>query len=165
MSNPLDGCADFHRSLQVDRRSFLKAGILGTAGLSLAELLRAEAQAGAGTSIKSVIILWMRGGPSHIDMWDPKPNAPAEYRGEFGVLSTRVPGIVLCDLLPLCGQIMPKWSIVRSLYHGDAGHSSGDQIASPAIPPARIRMRTFIQAAAPSFQSSWVLTARTCLLT
>src|SRR5437667_8828463 len=107
MSNPPGGCADFHRSLQIDRRSFLKAGILGSAGLSLAELLRAEAQAGAGTSIRSVIILWMRGGPSHIDMWDPKPNAPAEYRGEFGVLSTRVPGIALCDLLPLCGQIMP----------------------------------------------------------
>src|SRR5207253_5573699 len=78
MSNPPGGCADFHRSLPVDRRSFLKAGILGTAGLSLAEFLRAEAQAGAGTSTTSVIILWMRGGPSDIDMWDPKPNAPAE---------------------------------------------------------------------------------------
>src|SRR5438105_5757652 len=134
MSNPPGGCADFHRSLPVDRRSFLKAGILGTAGLSLAELLRAEAQAGAGTSITSVIILWMRGGPSHIDMWDPKPNAPAEFRGEFGVRSTRVPGIVLCDLLPLCAQIMAKWSIVRSLYHGDAGHSSGDQICFTGYP-------------------------------
>jgi hypothetical protein len=108
-------CTDFQRSLDIDRRSFLKAGILGTMGLSLAELLRSEAHAGAHSAVNSVIILWMRGGPSHIDMWDPKPGAPAEYRGEFGVRPTRVPGIILSDLLPLCGQIMPKWSIVRSL--------------------------------------------------
>src|SRR6266404_10006017 len=128
MSNSLGGCADFHRSLPVDRRSFLKAGILGTAGLSLAELLRAEAQAGAGTSTTSVIILWMRGGPSHIDMWDPKPDAPAEYRGEFGVINSRVPGITLSDMLPQTARMMDKWSILRSLHHHDAGHSAGDQI-------------------------------------
>jgi hypothetical protein len=130
----LAGCSDFHRSFPVDRRSFLKAGILGTTGLSLAELLRAEARAGARSIVNSVIILWMRGGPSHIDMWDPKPDAPAEYRGEFGVRPTQVPGINLCDLLPLCGKIMPKWSIVRSLYHRDAGHSSGDQICFTGYP-------------------------------
>src|SRR5438876_5581001 len=128
------GCTDFQRSLPVDRRSFLKAGILGTLGLSLAELLRAEAHAGSNSAVNSVIILWMRGGPSHIDMWDPKPGAPAEYRGEFGVRPTRVPGIILSDLLPLCGQIMPKWSIVRSFHHGDAGHSSGDQICFTGYP-------------------------------
>src|SRR5438876_282279 len=128
------GCTDFQRSLPVDRRSFLKAGILGTLGLSLAELLRAEAHAGSNSAVNSVIILWMRGGPSHIDMWDPKPGAPAEYRGEFGVRPTRVPGIILSDLLALCGQIMPKWSIVRSLHHGDAGHSSGDQICFTGYP-------------------------------
>src|SRR6266404_2672816 len=134
MSNSLGGCADFHRSLPVDRRSFLKAGILGTAGLSLAELLRAEAQAGAGTSTTSVIILWMRGGPSHLDMWDPKPDAPAEYRGEFGTIPTKVPGVRLGDLLPMCGAIMDKWSLVRSLNHADAGHSSGDQICFTGYP-------------------------------
>ncbi|HLN30242.1 MAG TPA: DUF1501 domain-containing protein [Gemmataceae bacterium] len=130
----LVGCAGFRRGLRVDRRSFLKVGILGATGLSLAELLRAEARADVGTTSNSVIILWMRGGPSHIDTLDPKPDAPAEYRGEFGVRQTRVPGITLCDLLPLCGKIMPKWSIVRSLYHGDAGHSSGDQICFTGYP-------------------------------
>ena len=70
----------------------------------------------------------MRGGPSHIDMWDPKPDAPAEYRGEFGTIPTNVPGILLCDMLPLSARIMDKWSIVRSLHHHDAGHSTGDQI-------------------------------------
>jgi hypothetical protein len=126
------GCAEFRQNLRVGRRSFVKAGVLGASGLSLADLLRAEASAsGAGqapTRRTSVIILWMRGGPSHIDMWDPKPDAPAEYRGEFGVRASNVPGILLSDMLPRSGQIMHKWSIVRSLHHHDAGHSSGDQI-------------------------------------
>src|SRR5579859_3053300 len=129
------GCADLRLSAGADRRSFVKAGILGTAGLSLAQLLRTEARAtesrpngGRPTRRPSVIILWMRGGPSHIDMWDPKPYAPVEYRGEFGVIPTNVPGIILSDMLPRCGRIMNKWSIVRSLHHHDAGHSSGDQI-------------------------------------
>jgi hypothetical protein len=119
----------------MDRRSFVKAGILGSTGLSLANLLRQEAT--AATTAKrttSVIILWMRGGPSHIDMWDPKPDAPAEYRGEFGVQPSRVPGILLSDMLPMCGKIMDKWSIVRSLHHADAGHSSGDQICFTGYP-------------------------------
>jgi hypothetical protein len=131
------GCADFQRSLRLDRRSFVKAGVLGSAGLSLSQLLRNEARgstSGQSPRQPSVIILWMRGGPSHIDMWDPKPNAPVEYRGEFGVSPTNVPGIILSDMLPMCGRIMNKWSIVRSLYHGDAGHSSGDQICFTGYP-------------------------------
>jgi hypothetical protein len=125
-------CLDFRRSLALDRRSFLKAGLLGSTGLALADLLRAEAHAGSTARSNkrepSVIILWMRGGPSHIDMWDPKPDAPVEYRGEFGVKPSAVPGILLSDMLPMCGKIMRKWSIIRSLHHHDAGHSTGDQI-------------------------------------
>jgi hypothetical protein len=131
------GCADFRRNLLPDRRSFLKAGVLGATGLALPDLLRLEAQATTSSGERgknSVIILWMRGGPSHIDMWDPKPEAPAEFRGEFGVLPTCVPGILLGDLLPMCGRIMDKWSIVRSLHHHDAGHSSGDQICFTGYP-------------------------------
>src|SRR5258708_15021123 len=70
----------------------------------------------------------MRGGPSHIDLWDPKPEAPLEYRGEFGNMATKVPGVTLSDMLPKCTQVMDKWSIIRSLNHHDAGHSTGDQI-------------------------------------
>ncbi len=121
------GCDEFRRSL-LNRRGFLQAGILGATGFSLADLLRLEARAGTGKRYNSVIILWMRGGPSHIDMWDPKPDAPAEFRGEFGVAPTNVSGITLSDMLPMSGKIMDKWSIVRSLHHHDAGHSAGDQI-------------------------------------
>jgi hypothetical protein len=132
------GCAEFKRTFQLNRRSFLKAGVVGTSGLSLADLLRSEASAAASGAAAnrrpSVIILWMRGGPNHIDMWDPKPDAPAEYRGEFGTRPTKMPGIFLTDMLPMCGKIMDKWSIVRSLYHGDAGHSTGDQICFTGYP-------------------------------
>src|SRR5262249_7169567 len=110
----------------------LWSGMLGAAGLGLSDLLRLEAATATNPAEakkkNNVILLWMRGGPSHIDMWDPKPDAPAEYRGEFGVKPTNVPGIILSDMLPMCGKIMRKWSIVRSLNHHDAGHSTGDQI-------------------------------------
>ena len=100
-------CADFRNTLRPDRRSFLRSGTLGATGLTLAALLRHEAIAGPATTRRpSVIILWMRGGPSHLDMWDPKPDAPVEFRGEFGVLPTRVPGILLSDMLPLSAGIM-----------------------------------------------------------
>src|SRR5204863_1752511 len=122
------GCSDFRRTLALDRRSFLKMGMLG-ASLSLADLLRAEAANGnASSPMKSAIILWMRGGPSHIDMWDPKPDAPVEYRGVFGTIGSSVAGIRLGDMLPMSAKIMHKWSIVRSLNHHDAGHRTGDQI-------------------------------------
>jgi hypothetical protein len=126
------GCADFRRALRMDRRGFLKAGMLGAAGLSLPELLQAEARADRAKSVggraPAVIILWMRGGPSHIDMWDPKPDAPVEYRGEFKTIATKVPGILTTELLTRSARIQDKFSIIRSLNHQDAGHSSGDQI-------------------------------------
>jgi hypothetical protein len=129
--DPRLGCDELQRCVLPSRRSFVKAGLLGASGLSLADLLRSESRAadsGRPTRRPSVIILWMRGGPSHIDMWDPKPDAPEEYRGEFGIQRTRIPGILLSDMLPQTARIMDKWSIVRSLHHHDAGHSTGDQI-------------------------------------
>lgn len=132
MPASLTGCADFRRELALNRRGFLQAGALGTSGLSLAGLLQNESLAagvtGPSKCKNNVIILWMRGGPSHIDMWDPKPDAAVDYRGEFGTVGTKVPGIFLTDMLPMSGKIMDKWSIVRSLHHHDAGHSTGDQI-------------------------------------
>jgi hypothetical protein len=107
--------------------------------MTLAGLLQSEARAAAGGSgqrgLPSAIILWMRGGPSQHETWDPKPEAPLEYRGAFGSIETRVPGIRICDLLAMSARIMDQWSIVRSLHHGDAGHSSADQLCFTGYPP------------------------------
>lgn len=141
MSNPLNQqrtCREFQNlaaDTRLNRRAVLRAGAIGATGLGLGELLRREAAASTTYQDRSVIILWMRGGPSHIDMWDVKPHAPAEIRGEFGVIDTHVPGIQLGDLLPQCARVMDKWSIIRSLYHDNAGHSAGDQICFTGYPP------------------------------
>lgn len=133
------GCAEFRQQLRSSRRAFLQAGGLGLTGLTLADLLQHEAQAGpAARRENSVLILWMRGGPSQHETWDPKPEAPIEYRGAFGATSTCVPGIQIVDLLPKCAQVMDKWSIVRSLHHDNAGHSAGDQILFTGHPPGPI---------------------------
>jgi len=133
------GCSGLKATLS--RRSFLHIGMVGAAGLSLADVLRCQAQAAPATNAaaadRNVIILWMRGGPSHIDMWDPKPEAPIDYRGEFGTISTTVPGIQLGDMLPNSARVMEHWSIVRSLHHTDAGHSAADQICFTGYPPGR----------------------------
>ena len=124
------GCDEFRGTLRrPDRRAFVKAGAFGAGALALDGLLRAEDKLPTSqTKINNVILLWMRGGPSQHETWDPKPDAPAEVRGEFGATRTNVPGIQICDLLPMSAKIMDKWSIVRSLHHHDAGHSAGDQI-------------------------------------
>ena len=116
------------RRAGLGRREFLKIGILG--GLGLSDVLRAEAASGGGGRSRrpSVIILWMRGGPPHLDMWDPKPDAAEQIRGEFATIATSVPGIYLTEMLPLSASIMKKWSLVRSLTHNDPGHSTADQI-------------------------------------
>ena len=126
---PDSGCSEFQRQMSVSRRGFLRAGGLGMTGLTLSGLLQQEALAGpAAKKENSVLILWMRGGPSQHETWDPKMEAPVDYRGGFGATSTNVPGIQIVDLLPKCAAVMDKWSIVRSLHHTNAGHSAGDQI-------------------------------------
>jgi hypothetical protein len=130
------GCHDLRQQTDISRRGYLQAGGLGLGGLSLAGLMRAEAASGStNRSQNNVILLWMRGGPSQHETWDPKPAAPAEYRGGFGAMQTTVPGIEICDLLPQCAAVMDKWSIVRSLHHKNAGHSAGDQIVFTGYDP------------------------------
>ena len=107
----------------VTRRAALKAGFLGAAGLVLPEYLRArDAQPGLGTSDKSVILIWLDGGPSQLETFDPKPEAPVEYRGPFGVCKTKVPGVCVSSLMPGVAQRIDKVSLVRSLYHDNGDH-------------------------------------------
>jgi len=131
------GCEEFRRNLALDRRGFLRVGAFGAGAFSLPQLLRHESMAAADVTKRqnSVILLWMRGGPSQHETWDPKPEAPQDYRGSFGAMRTSVPGIHICDLLPKSAAIMDKWSIIRSLAHGNAGHSAADQIVFTGYPP------------------------------
>ncbi len=103
----------------VGRRSMLKAGLAGMAGLSLPGLLAAKESAGgagrAGPRQKSVILIWMTGGPSHIDMWDVKPHAPIEVRGPFDVISTAIPGVQFCEYLPKQAAMMDRMTVIRSV--------------------------------------------------
>src|SRR4051812_38618025 len=105
--------------LAFSRRNLLKAGWAGMAGLSLPALLRGRARASeAGRPLrgsKSVILLWMAGGPSQIDTWDPKPDRPVENRGPFGVISTRLPGVSVCEHLPKQAAMLDKFTIIRSV--------------------------------------------------
>lgn len=99
----------------VTRRNFLKIGALGLGGLALPEILRAEAVSGIGRSHKAIIMIFLPGGPSHQDIFDLKMDAPLEIRGEFKPISTSVPGIQICEHLPLLAKVIDKTAIIRSI--------------------------------------------------
>ena len=105
------------------RRSFLKIGGLALGGMSLPQVLQAEAQSGIHSSHKAIIMILLPGGPPHLDMFDLKPDAPSEIRGEFNPINTNVPGIQICELLPRTAAIMDKLVIVRSLHGGVNDHN------------------------------------------
>jgi hypothetical protein len=106
------------------RRWFLQTGAAGMAGVTLPALLnrRAAASQPAGDP-KAVILFWLSGGPSHIDMWDPKPDAPAEIRSPFATINTRVPGVQLTEHLPLQASIADKLSVIRSVDCSASNHT------------------------------------------
>jgi hypothetical protein len=110
----------------VSRRSFLKLGAMTIGGLTLADVFRAEAAAGVGSSNKAIINVHLSGGPSHQDMWDLKPLAPTEFRGEFNPIATNVPGMEICEHFPKLAQMADKFAIIRSLV-GSAGEHSNHQ--------------------------------------
>lgn len=131
------------------RRAFLRASLTGFSTLALADLLRLEAQA-AGTSLTpaagpSMIVVWLWGGPSHMETFDLKPNAPEEYRGTFRPIATNVPGIDISEKLPRLAQIADKYALVRSLAHDSPGHVNsthtvltgytGDLVETPPYAP------------------------------
>lgn len=110
------------------RRSFLQAGALGLAGFSLVDLLRLKAQAreaGRATEETSVIFIWMPGGPPHMEMYDMKPDAPSDYRGEFRPIPTNQPGLDVCEHMPLHTQCADKYTIIRSIAHEFSDHGGG----------------------------------------
>jgi hypothetical protein len=129
----------------LSRRNLLKASLAGIAGLSLPALLRSRAQAAeAGQTVKdrkSVILLWMTGGPSHIDTWDVKPDRPLENRGPFSAIATKLPGVFICEHLPKQAAMLDRFTLIRSV---DARHSNhepntvfqtGNLEAAPRVNP------------------------------
>ena len=105
------------------RRNLLKAGLAGIAGLSVPSLLRQQARAdGSAKRGKSVILLWMTGGPSHIDTLDPKPDRPIENRGPFKVIDTRLAGVRICEHLPILANNLDRFTIIRSVDSAGSNH-------------------------------------------
>jgi hypothetical protein len=112
------------------RRTFLQAGTLGVLGLSMTDVaaLRGAAASGRVAKPRSVIFLFLTGGPSQHDTFDMKPHGPVEFKGEFNPIATRTPGIQICEHLPLLAQRSPHWALVRSLTHKNSGHQEGTYV-------------------------------------
>ncbi len=114
--------------MRLPRRSFLRVGGLGLAGVGLADLLRFEAEGGAGSSECSVIYLFQSGGPAQHETWDLKPDAPTTVRGEFRPIATASAGMRICEHLPLLARRSERFALVRSFTHGCNDHSLGHHI-------------------------------------
>src|SRR5947208_4509459 len=119
------------------RRDFLRIGTAGLFGLNLVDVLRAEARAGAPRRPKAtgVIMLWLGGGPATIDMWDLKPDAPVNVRGEFRPIPTAADGVSICELMPQTAQVMDRCALVRSLSHPITAHGPGAVYMATGHPP------------------------------
>src|SRR6266566_4312196 len=123
------------------RRDFLQLGIGTVLGLGFSDILRlranaASAQAASKSAGKQVncILIWLDGGPSHYETFDPKPDAPSEIRGEFKAISTSVPGVQFCEALPHLAQAADKLTIVRSICHKDPNHGGGNHYMMTGAP-------------------------------
>ena len=111
------------------RRDFLHAGAIGTLGLALPGLMAQRAAGNTADRDMNCIMLFLVGGPSQIDTWDPKPNAPAEIRGPFHPISTRIPGYQITEMFPKMAAHADKISLIRSVYHtATAVHDTGHQM-------------------------------------
>src|SRR5256885_7652156 len=117
-SRSYDGFCD-----RVGRRDSLKIGGMALGGLALPQLLRLEAAQGS-KSHKAIINVFLPGGPPHIDMWDLKPDAPAEIRGEYSPIKTNVPGMEICELFPKLAAMADKFALIRSLSDSAGDHSA-----------------------------------------
>ena len=102
-----------------------RSAALALGGLSLPQLLHAEAQAGVSRSHKAVIMVFLAGGPPHLDMFDMKPDAPAGIRGEYKPIPTNVPGLDICEYMPRLARMMDKFAVIRSLVGAADDHSAG----------------------------------------
>ncbi len=142
------------------RRSVLKASLAGLAGLTLPGLLQLRGNSAtsgrAMTRSKAVILLWMTGGPSHIDTWDPKPEMPSEIRGPFGVIPTRLPGVRICEYLPKMAAMLDRFTLIRSVDCRESNHEPNQvmQTANRAAEP-RTNTKGHLYPAIGSIAAKW----------
>jgi hypothetical protein len=146
---------------RISRRNFLRIGGLAVGGLTLADLLRLEAHAASSHSPKSIINIYLAGGPPHLDTFDLKPNAPAEFRGEFRPIGTNVPGMEICELLPKLARLADKYALIRSVTglrdehsprQSDSGWSENDLRSiggHPGIGPVMSRVYGSVHGTSP----------------
>ena len=128
----------------MSRRSWLQIGSLAMGGLTLPQILRGESQGGPRKRIKGVIMVILPGGPTHLDMYDLKPDAPIEIRGDFRPIATTVPGMEICELMPRLAGMADKLALIRSLVGFQNDHnthwcttgweSHAEMPASPLVP-------------------------------
>ena len=139
------------------RREMLRLGGLSLLGMTLPEVLRAEAKLpvtpGNGKA-RSVILLYLFGGPAAQETFDPKPNAPREFRGEFGSIPTSVPGVHFCEHLPRMAKWMDRSTLIRSATHDQNDHSAGLLYTMTGLPPAKLEsLVPVLPSQAPSMNS------------
>src|SRR3954454_10710352 len=109
------------------RRVFLRFGLAGLAALALPDLFRLRAHAATTGRRRALLVVWLHGGASHLETYDPKPLAPSECRGPYRPIATRVPGIQLSELLPRHARVAHRFTLLRSLAHTGPCHDSGPQ--------------------------------------
>ena len=130
-----------NRLRAVNRREFLRAGALSLFGLGLPHLLAGRAQAGAPPRrARACIVLFMWGGPAQQDTWDMKPDAPAEYRGEFRPIPTTVPGLQVCEHMPRLAQRAHRLALIRSMTHDNVDHTSATHLLLTGKPDPRLQL-------------------------
>jgi uncharacterized protein (DUF1501 family) len=125
------------------RREFLRAGFAGLSGLTLHELiaLRARAASGSVGEQTALLVVWLQGGASHLETYDPKPDAPAEIRGPFGSIATRAEGVRISELLPLHAAVADRFTILRSLAHTGFCHQQGNQQMFTGHPEQLLKLK------------------------
>jgi hypothetical protein len=121
----------------IGRRDFLQAGVVAGAGLNLASFaqLSAAGSVNPGAKARSAIFVNLNGGPSHLDTFDPKPDAPSEYRGEFNTIQTCLPGIAISEHLPRIATCMDKFTLLRGVSHSVAAHELGTKYVNTGNRP------------------------------
>ena len=121
-----------HNCEGVTRRELLRVGTLGLGGLTLSQLLASPGKAAGVSPLnnKSVVLLFLQGGPTHIETFDPKMTAPSEYRAMFGEVKTSLPGVTFGSHFPNLARLAGKMAVVRSFKHGDSSHGRASALVA-----------------------------------